>query len=144
MKFRTLAVTALVLFITLVPHVYAASLWTGAKCGSDTPISSTGGPTGPCSLCDLFIVGTNVINFLVEAAVLIATGMIVWGAVKLILARGSPDAITGARDVMKEAVFGLMIALAAWVIVDAALGFIAKGVGGATGSGWQWNVITCK
>lgn len=120
--------------------------------GSDTPghsgflniwegTGSEGGPTcnvqGPCTFCDAIKVTANIVKLLFQVAIPIAVAMIVYGALRLMLAGGSEEQITKSRKVMTSAVIGLVIALSAWIIVNTLLHVL-------TGNpSFPWNNITC-
>lgn len=119
-------------------RVQAVSIWKGATCGG-TVIGDTGGPTGSCSLCDALIVLRNIITFGFELAFAIGTGMIAWGAIKMMAAGGDPKRLTDAKSIMTSAVIGIVIALAAWSIVNMVLSvFVQSGVSA------PWATITCQ
>lgn len=140
MKFRTLAAISLsvVLLVSFMPYAHAASIWAGTSC-----VGPSGGPINPCTFCDGLIVGKNIINFLEEIAISITVLMIVWGAMRLVIAAGDPGRITDARETMKRGIIGLTIVLSSWVLMNALLIFIARGTSSGDTANWKWNEIQC-
>ena len=113
------------------------NIWRGATCGGEAPIT-TGGPTGPCSFCDGLIVIKNIINSLFKIAIPLAVLMIIYGGVRLMIAGGSEENVKKARGIIKMAVIGLIITLAAWIIVNTVLHFL-------TGNpNFPWSQISCS
>ena len=114
------------LVVFLVPvQAGALNIWEGAYCGANTPITS-GGPVGSCSICDAYVVAKNIINFLIQLSFTIATAMIVWGALQMILSTGNPGKVSQAKSIMMSALIGLAIALASWLIVNTIITVLAK------------------
>ena len=82
---RVIFAILLISFLT-APSVMATAprefmnIWEGAKCGATAAIT-TGGPVGPCDLCDALIVGSNIIYNLFVIAIIVAVLMIVAGGI---------------------------------------------------------------
>jgi hypothetical protein len=93
------------------------NIWEGAHCGATQAIT-TGGPEGPCNFCDALVVTSNIVQFLWQIAFVVAVGMIVWGALQTMTSGGSEERVSQGRKTMTAAVIGLVIALAAWLIVN--------------------------
>lgn len=113
------------------------NIWEGAKCGATTAIGSSGGPTGPCNLCDGLIVVSNIVQFLWGIATAIAVAMIVWGALQLMTSGGSEERVSKSRKTMTAAVTGLAIALVAWLFVNELLQLLSGN------PSFPWSQITC-
>jgi len=108
-------------------------IWDGASCAADG-----NGPTEPCSFCDALVVIRNIVTLLFEIAIPLATAMIVYGAIRLMLAAGSEENVKKSKATITNAVTGLVIALAAWVIVNTVLHIL-------TGQAdFPWNQINCS
>jgi hypothetical protein len=91
----------------------------------------------PCDLCDAAQVTINVVNFLMNIGVTIAVGMIVYGAIMMMIAGGQPDKITRARKAITMAIIGAIVTLAAWAIVNTTIHII-------TGDpAYPWQAIEC-
>ena len=127
----------LALFVP-VHQAQAVNIWEGAKCGGEV-IGSDGGPKGPCSLCDAMIVMRNIITFGFELVFSISTGMIAWGAIRMMAAGGDPKKVTDARSIMTSAIIGIVIAVSAWTIINTLLSVFIH-----SGASAPWATITCK
>jgi len=108
-------------------------LWKGTGKGGKTC-----NVAGPCDFCDALIVTKNAITFLFEIAVPITVAMIAYGAIRMMIAAGNEEQVKNARQIMTSAVVGLVIVLAAWIIVNTILHLLAKDPTVAV-----WNEITC-
>jgi hypothetical protein len=129
-----LSLALLVLSFSFAPQAHALNIWEGALCGG-TPIT-TGGPTGPCTLCDAFVVGMNIINFLTQIAIPITVGVTVWGGIKMMIAGGDPGKIQDSKKVIWSGFKGLLIVMCAWMLVNIFFSVIAQGISG--GGTWRW------
>ena len=133
------AVFSLFIIILFVPvPASALNIWKGAYCGADTAIGDTGGPQGSCSICDAYVVAKNIINFLIQLSFTIATAMIVWGALQMILSTGNPGKVSQAKSIMMSALIGLAIALASWLIVNTIITVLAPN------HPVLWNQVQCR
>lgn len=128
-----------ILFVVISPTIVSAAdifkikIWEGTSCAG----SGGGGPTSSCSLCDALIVASNIIESLFKVAILVSTVMIIYGAIRLMTSGGSENSVTEGRDAIKNAIIGLVIALAAWIIINTLLHIL-------TGTpNLPWNKITC-
>ncbi len=93
---------------------------------------------GSCDFCDSLVVARNIINLLVELAIAISVAMMVYGAIRMMLSVGSPERVKSARDTITSALVGLLITLAAWLIVNTFLHIL-------TGNAdFPWAVLTCS
>lgn len=132
-----------VLFALFAPthQAHALNIWEGASCGlpTGTVIGSAGGPTGPCTLCDAMIVLRNIITFGFELVFGISTGMIAWGAIRLMAAGGNEKNISEAKKIIMSAIIGIAIAVSAWTIVNTVLSVFSP-----SGIAAPWNQITCQ
>lgn len=135
--FSLLFLIGLALFVP-VHQAQAVNIWEGAKCGGEA-IGPDGGPKGPCSLCDAMIVMRNIITFGFELVFSISTGMIAWGAIKMMAAGGDPKKLTDAKSIMTSAIIGIVIAVSAWTIVNTLLSVFIHSSASA-----PWSTITCK
>lgn len=93
---------------------------------------------GPCSFCDAIVVVSNVIKFLWQISIALAVLMVIYGALRLMISGGSEEQVGKAKSIMLNAVTGLIVALAAWAIINTILSVLA---GNPT---WPWNQISCS
>lgn len=127
----TLFFTAMSATASAASDIFKIKVWEGTSCGG------SGGPTGSCGLCDALIVASNIIDDLFKVAILVSTVMIIYGAVRLMTSGGSEKSVSEGKDAIKNAVIGLVIALAAWIIINTLLHIL-------TGNpNLPWNKISC-
>ena len=125
--------------MSILPIVVSAQasssggIWEGTTCNQ-----SNIKPFRPCGFCDAVIVARNIINYLFQLAIPLAVGMIVWGAVRIMLAGGSEKNLTAGKETMVSALIGLAVALGAWVIINTLLHVITGSVD------FPWSTITCE
>ena len=75
--------------------------------------------TGPCTLCDFWKLGNNIINFLLwTLAIPVLTVVLLWGGATWATSAGSPGQVTRGKQIMTTGLVGILIALSAWLIVD--------------------------
>ncbi|KKU91601.1 MAG: hypothetical protein UY23_C0001G0207 [Candidatus Jorgensenbacteria bacterium GW2011_GWA1_48_11] len=126
-------VTSAVFFLAPNPaSAQVLNIWQGTSGGGCNLAGN-----GPCNLCDALIVASNIIQYLWYISTSIATAMIVYGALRLMIAGGSEDAVQKSKSIMTNAVLGLIIALAAWAIVNTILHLLAGSLN------FPWNQIQC-
>ena len=94
--------------------VAASSIWEGAE----TCLTSEG---NPCDFCDAVRVTVNIITFLTQISAAIAIGVIVYGAIIIMTAGGSPERVKQGRTIITYAIVGVIITLAAWLIINTVL-----------------------
>ena len=102
----------------------------------------SGGPTcnvapGGCSLCDGLQVAINIVNDLTTLAIIITVGMIVYGAVRMMLSGGSETLVKEARGIITSAVIGLVIVLCGWLIVNTFIHILSGNID------FPWANIKC-
>lgn len=92
-----------------------------------------------CTLCSVFELGKNIIDWLVGFIFAISVGFIVWAGIQMMFSGGDSSAVTKARETATTAVIGVAIALSGWLIIGTLLGAL-------TGSDkiMPWNKIECK
>ncbi|MFA6365003.1 MAG: hypothetical protein WCW78_01240 [Candidatus Paceibacterota bacterium] len=128
----------IILFLGLLPAsrfasaaTVVTSIWQGASCATGDI------PTGECGFCDAIVVAKNIVQILFQFAFPIAVGMIVWGALRMIIAGGDEGRITDAKSIMTDAALGFAIVLGSWLIVNAFLNLLGGG------SPLPWATISC-
>ncbi len=105
------------------------------------PCSGTG-PAFGCRACDLVTLAQNVINFLLFVSVLIAVLLMSLAGFKAVMSGGhhASEVVVGTAT---NILFGILLALAAWLIVDTCLKILMENPdAGPTQYGF-WNAITC-
>ncbi len=105
-----------------------------------------GTPGCPCTFCDLFVMFSRIVNYVLFRIVpLAAAFMIAIGGFMFILAysgKGGPDTLSKARTLFKSVAIGLILIYAAWLIVNAF--FWVIGVNTWTGLREGWWKIECE
>lgn len=92
----------------------------------------------PCTLCDLYQLSLNIIDFLLYGISLpIAAVMLAWGGLKMLTSAGNPTAITEGKKILTNAVIGIILAFLAWLIINALL--ITLGFGFDAWPSVKWN-----
>lgn len=101
-----------------------------------------GGPgERDCTACHLLDLVQNVWNFALRIAFLIVIIMFVYGGLRMIFSVGDPKSIEAGKKTLTSAIIGLVIILAAWLIVNTIFWFIAF-MGGEDYTG-NWFNIQC-
>jgi hypothetical protein len=93
----------------------------------------------PCTLCDLYMLGKNIISFLLYGiAIPVVAVVILYGGVMMLTSAGNPQKISTGKTAIGNAIVGLAIAFFAWVIINALLQTLAFQIsfGGAL---TNWN-----
>lgn len=136
---------AVFLFALLAPTLASAQI---VQCGrADMPA---------CTLCDIFKLFKNIIDFLIlptasngnaPLVFIIAVFMIIGGGIKYMLAHsgaGSPSDIQAANRLFASVAVGLLIIYGSWIIVNTLLMF--PGLLKSNFNGWDpenWYTIDC-
>lgn len=80
--------------------------------------TGSGGTNACTSLCDLTATIIHIIYFGIAVVIWIVTPvMIAWGGIRLMLTRGNPEGMSGAKKQITGTVIGLVIVLTAYLIV---------------------------
>ena len=92
-----------------------------------------------CTLCDLFVLFKNIINWLIEISFVIGTAFFAWGAIDIMRAGESETLVKQGKERITTAVWGIVIVATAWLLVGTILQFVT----GST-SKLPWNEIQCS
>lgn len=106
--------------------------------------------TQPCTVCDIFILVQNVINFIVESLVMpLAVLFLLYGGILMLLpgfgGEKSVSMYQRGKKVLTNTVIGIIIVFLAWLAIDT----VIKILGGKIASDFQsseympWNAIQC-
>ncbi|MBU3964762.1 pilin [Patescibacteria group bacterium] len=126
-----------------------------AECVPEAPTAPTGGlvPCGriiddqstplinenePCTLCALFYMLKNVINFVMTLAIGIGVFILVIAGLLYAFSAGNPGKIELAKSAVTSALIGMAIVFIAWM----AVAVILQGMGYANIS--TWNQVACN
>ena len=95
--------------------------------------------TNNCTLCDLFVLIKNIINWLIEISVVLGSAFFAWGAIDIMRAGDSETILKEGKDRIKTAVIGIVIVATAWLLVGTILQFVT-----GSQSKLPWNEIQCS
>ena len=99
----------------------------------------------PCNICYLFRGASNIVNFIVyDFAMPAAVAIIIYGGIMIVTAGASEANVKKGQTAIKRVIGGMIITLAAWIIVDTVLKILIVGsVSGVTDiGGWgPWTSI---
>ncbi len=93
-----------------------------------------------CTLCHLWQMGSNIINFITfNLAIPAAILLFVAAGILFIVSGGSEDKVTKAKTIFTNTVIGLLIIFCSWLLIDTLFNTIATG---AFSGAWN-NFPTC-
>lgn len=81
-------------------------------------VPCTGTKDDPCTACQLVTMVSNLMEFFVYAAVVVATLMFTWAGIKYVTSGTKPDQISEAHKIFFNVMIGLVLVLGSWLIVD--------------------------
>ena len=115
LRFFAIFAIAFVSVFCIVPQVTHASDLLGplVPCGN-----LKGTDYKECTICDLIILAANVLRFLVAASVLVAALLFLNAGVLYVLSPTNPSNIARAHSLFISTLIGLVVILAAWLIVN--------------------------
>src|SRR4030043_431574 len=79
-----------------------------------------------CTLCDIFKLAQNIINFILAAIFVIAPIFVIAGGIMMLTSAGEPDKVSRGKKAITSAIIGLIIALLSWVIINVVLNELAN------------------
>ena len=92
-----------------------------------------------CGICQLAQLVTNLLNFAIYGAVIAAAVLFAWTGFRFLTSRDNSGALTAAKKMFWNVILGLVIVLAAWLIVNTIMSFMMTG----SASTFAWNKL-CK
>lgn len=96
-----------------------------------------------CDACHLVSLGNEVLKWLIGLLFVVFAAIAVSAGVKLVTSGGNTQAVSDAKSKLTNAVIGIIIVLAAWLLVDTIMkGLLSSGTGQITGYG-LWSEIKC-
>lgn len=119
----------------------AAVLDRGLQGGIVPKCDSTG--TDPdlrdCTIDVLAETGANALNALIAITIVVVVFVLIYGAIRLITSAGSPENRKTAKTIMTNSVVGLVVVLAAWVIINTFFTVFVD----CQGSWWIFQGLQC-
>jgi len=107
--------------------------------GPLVPCGRQGQPA--CTLCDIFIMVQNIIDFIFVAIFILAPIYVLWGGFEILTSAGETGKVSNGKKKITAAVVGIVIALVAWTGLN--MGFNAL-VSVGPGFPWPWNEVKCE
>lgn len=96
-----------------------------------------------CGTCELVTLANTVIRWLITTLFVVFAVIMVVAGFGLVTSGGSQSALEGAKSKFQNALIGIIIVLAAWLIVDTLLkGILAGGTGNIMSYG-PWSEVQC-
>lgn len=86
--------------------------------GDVAPECGDAGGSGMCGYCDLMTLAQRVIEFLVFFGIVVAILMIIYAGVLYLGSAGNSSQVSKAHSVLRSAIFGLVIVLASYLIIN--------------------------
>lgn len=102
--------------------------------------SSTGETLTPCTVCHIAQVAQNVLNTGIYIAVFLSGFLFAWAGLLYVTNITNPSGITKAKTLFGSVLIGLLIILAAWLVIDTLMKTLTPN-GGKFG---PWNEICTK
>ena len=125
--FSTILITIISILIFL-PNVYAADIGDAFNATSTSVLSQTADSAGfyQGEENNINNVTQTIINAVLSFLGIIFTVIIIYAGIKWMTAEGNPDSVTKAKSLLKNAVIGLIIVLAAYAISIAIFSFFIE------------------
>ncbi len=89
-------------------------------------VDSSGRFVDGCTYLDLFTLAGTIVRFIVELAVPVATIAIVAAGIYLVAYAGNESGRSTAKGILKTAVIGLFLTLAAYLIISSILHYLGN------------------
>ena len=130
MKFAKFFCIALFLSISLFCFAQIAQAGI-VSCGLDSNYNNR------CTLCDLIVGIRDIIKWGRSILVVVALVAIVAGGIMYIISAGNSGMMESAKNVIKQALWGVVIVLGAWLIVNTVLWLMATNLSNVGISSWS-------
>ena len=115
----------------------ASALQLVPACGEGTSISDR------CTLCHLFIGMKEIIDWGRNILVIVAVVAIVAGGIMYIISAGDEKMMSSAKGIIKQALWGVLIVLGAWVIVNTTMVVLGTNLNALSITS-SWNEFSCS
>lgn len=126
----------LVVLFLILPFLVKASVLSEPLVQCGTKDNST-----PCTLCDVFKLVQRIINFISYGLFILAPIFIVYGGIMILLAGAKPSNVETGKNIIKNAIIGVIIALLAWTVINTLFNtLVSEDKSKFPG---PWNVINC-
>lgn len=115
--------------------------------GAEGLVPCKGTKEDPCTLCHLFQLFANIVDFVLFRFVPpLAILVIVWGGAMFLMAAGDPGRLSQAKGILISTVLGLAIIYSAWLVVNLFFASFSASVGFSGEFSWlptKWFTINC-
>ncbi len=131
-KIKIILISLALVFFTLAPKLTFAD-----------GLIPCGGPSDPCTLCDLIVGIHNLVKFGLDLVTVAAIAGIFFAGVMYMISAGDEKMMTSAKSFLKASVIGFAVVFAGWLIVTTVIWVIGTrsdmGIGVSS-----WNNFTCN
>ncbi|MBI2635491.1 MAG: hypothetical protein HYW79_03025 [Parcubacteria group bacterium] len=94
----------------------------------------------PCTVCHFYKLLQNIINFMLYVTASLVTLMAVYIAFLFLFSGGSPSKITDAKSKLWLLVWGTVVVLGSWLLINTVLNFVVN----PQVFPMPWNQISCE
>ncbi len=147
-----IVILSIALFLIASNVAFAApSWWPIVPCGLSQPGPTDPGIAGrdytqPCNSCDLFVMGRNIIDFILMGLMPpVAAGLFIWGGFLILMGGPKPEYYTKGKAIFTTTFYGVLIILGSWLITNTIMMSVAKDsieVKKADGTTETVNIVT--
>lgn len=105
-------------------------------------------PCTACTLCDLYLLAQNIIDFLMwQATPIIAIFAFSWAGFKILISGPNPGLRSEGFGIMRKTLIGILIVFSSWIIINEVILFFSgtsknAGIGGTVLAN-PWNKVDC-
>lgn len=97
----------------------------------------------PCDACHFVDLGNNVLKWLIGVLMVIFAIIAAYAGIKLVTSAGNVAAMTDAKSKLINAIIGLIIVLAGWILIDMLMKGLLDGTAGKIEGFGFWSEIRC-
>ncbi len=134
-----IALISLVIFVLAFADTAQAAI---VHCGrlADDPETKDIKENQSCTVCDILVLGENIIDFGLKTAVPVAAILFLWAGFLILLSGARPSWISKGKDVFRYTTIGLFIMFGSWLVANT----ILKSLAGDDDISKKWNEIQCQ
>lgn len=97
----------------------------------------------PCDACYLIEMGQRILFWLIGILTVVFGFVALAAGWEMVTSGGNPAALSSAKQKLLNAVIGLLLVLAAWLLVDILMRSLLAGAGGTIPGYGPWNSVRC-
>ncbi|MBI3335311.1 MAG: lytic transglycosylase domain-containing protein [Candidatus Portnoybacteria bacterium] len=140
MRFTKFFIFSLLLLILLAPLAYTHAANDFKFFGK--PLVPVCGDKNVCTICDIFRLLQNLINFGLSTVVLVAIVILAYGGILMLFSGASLALHDKGKRYITNSAIGILIVFTSWLAIDTVIKLLAQG-NNTLGIG-PWNKITCN